>query len=165
MGLTGRQFYTVVLAMGVAVLGAVLLSQYWGGLIPCELCLLQRWPWWIALAIAAIAWLAADRLPAPMVALILAVVFFVSAGLAFYHAGVELHWFAGPTACTSSGANPATLDDLRKQLLAAPVTLCDQVQWSLFGISLAGWNFLGSLVMAVFCARYAARRSPRRRTA
>src|ERR1700735_3395860 len=61
MALTTRQFASVMLAASVAVLGTALLSQYWGGLAPCELCLLQRWPWRIAIVLAAAVWLAGDR--------------------------------------------------------------------------------------------------------
>ena len=153
MALTTRLFASAVLVVSVAVLGTVLASQYWGGLFPCELCLLERWPWWTALAIAAIFWLVDSKVSLIAAALILSVVFLVSAGIAFYHVGVELHWFQGPIACTATpGAGATTIDELRRQLLSAQPVMCDQVQWSLFGISLAGWNFLVSLAMAGFCA-------------
>ena len=42
MALTTRQFAGSVLAASILVLGTALLSQYWGGLTPCELCLLER---------------------------------------------------------------------------------------------------------------------------
>jgi disulfide bond formation protein DsbB len=155
MDLTVRRFAGAVLAASIAVLGAALLSQYWGGLDPCELCLLERWPWWIAIAIAAATWLIGDRLALPIPAILLALVFLTSAGIAFYHVGVEQHWFPGPTACTASGAAANSVDALRAQLLGKQPVMCDQVQWSLFGISLAGWNFLASLGMAGFCARTA----------
>src|SRR5207237_534119 len=45
MSLTTRVFAGFVLVVSAAVLGTALLSQYWGGLTPCELCLIQRWPW------------------------------------------------------------------------------------------------------------------------
>src|SRR5580692_2206791 len=157
MVLTIRQFAGAVLAASVAVLGAALLSQYWGGLAPCELCLLQRWPWWIAIAIAAAAWLIGGRLALPIPAVLLAIVFFVGAGIAFYHVGVEQHWFAGPTACTASGGAANSVDALRAQLLGTKPVMCDQVQWSLLGISLAGWNLLASLAMGGFCAMTARR--------
>jgi len=152
MILTTRLFAGVVLAISVAVLGAALASQYWGGLDPCELCLLERWPWWAAIAISAAVWLAAARLPLTGPALLLALVFLVSAGLGFYHAGVELHWFPGPSACTASGTAATSIDALRAQLVGKQPVMCDQVQWSLFGISLAGWNALVSLALAGFCA-------------
>jgi disulfide bond formation protein DsbB len=151
-GLTTRQLTAAVLAASVAVLGAALLSQYWGGLAPCELCLLERWPWWIAIAIAAAAWLAGDRLAPPVPAALLAIVFVASAGIAFYHVGVEQHWFAGPTACTAGGAAATSIDALRAQLVGKQPVMCDQVQWSLFGVSLAGWNLIASLALAGFCA-------------
>jgi disulfide bond formation protein DsbB len=165
MALTTRSFAAIMLAASIAVLGTALLSQYWGGLAPCELCLLQRWPWRVAIVLAVAAWLAGDRLPLSATALIFALVFFVSAGLGFYHLGVEQHWFAGPTACTATGPTATTVDELRRQLLAAPLVLCDQVQWALFGVSLAGWNLIASLAMAAFCAGAAAWLSPRRSVA
>src|ERR1051325_8930495 len=85
-----RSFAVTVLLASGAVLGTALLSQYWGGLKPCELCLLQRWPWGMAIAIALAAVLAGDR-PAllPWLALALALVFALSGVFAFYHFGVE----------------------------------------------------------------------------
>jgi len=152
MTLTTRLFAGAVLLVSVAVLGAALASQYWGGLDPCELCLLERWPWWAAIAISAAAWLAGARWPLLMPAILLALVFLVSAGLGFYHAGVELHWFPGPSACTATGTAATSIDALRAQLVGRQAVMCDQVQWSLFGISLAGWNGLVSLALAGFCA-------------
>jgi disulfide bond formation protein DsbB len=150
--LTTRQFTAAVFAASVLVLGAALLSQYWGGLSPCELCLIERWPWRVAIALAALCWLLGTRLPLVAPAILLAVVFLASAGIAFYHVGVELHWFTGPTACTTGGASADSLDALRAQLIGKQAVMCDQVQWSLFGISMAGWNFLASLALAGFGA-------------
>jgi disulfide bond formation protein DsbB len=150
--LTTRQFAGAVLAASALALGAALLSQYWGGLSPCELCLLQRWPWWIAIAVAGAAWLTGGRLKLTIPAILLAAVFVCGAGIAFYHVGVEQHWFAGPSACTAGGADATSVDALRAQLLGKQPVMCDQVQWSLLGISLAGWNLLASMAMAGFCA-------------
>lgn len=152
MALTTKLFAGVLFVASVAVLGAALASQYWGGLDPCELCLLERWPWWTAIAISALAWLAGARVPLMMPAIVLALVFFASAALGFYHAGVELHWFPGPSACTASGTAADSIDALRAQLMGRQPVMCDQVQWSLFGISLAGWNALVSLALGGFCA-------------
>ncbi len=164
MALTARQFGAAVLAASVVVLGTALLSQYWGGLVPCELCLLQRWPWRVAIAAAALIWLAGERVPLTAAALVLALVFFVSAGLGFYHVGVEQHWFQGPTACTATeGITATTVEELRRQLEGVKPVMCDQVQWALFGVSLAGWNMIASLIMAALCAASAAWLAPRRR--
>jgi disulfide bond formation protein DsbB len=151
MGLTPRVFAGFVLAASAAVLGTALLSQYWGGLAPCELCLLQRWPWRVAIVVSLVMLLAGSRPALPWVALLLAAVFAIGAAFALYHVGVEQHWFAGPAACTAS-AGATTLEDMKRQILGTQAVLCDQVQWSLYGVSLAGFNLLASLAMAAFCA-------------
>src|SRR3954471_12471434 len=108
MTLSIRAFAGFVLAASAAVLGTALLSQYFGGLAPCELCLLQRWPWAAAITISIVAlFVGGDRRQARSllgVALVLGLVFLVGVGFAFYHVGVEQHWFAGPSACTASAA-------------------------------------------------------------
>src|SRR5271170_6968308 len=101
-----RAFPIFVLAASALILGGVLISQYWGGLAPCELCLKERWPWTAAIVVAFVATMAGSRPALPRVALLLTLVFAVSVVLAFYHVGVELHWFRGPSTCTAS-ANPA----------------------------------------------------------
>jgi disulfide bond formation protein DsbB len=151
MRLTTRTFAAFVLLASAVVLGAALLSQYWGGLAPCELCLLQRWPWSVAIAISLVALLVGGRTALAWVAVLLAIDYAVSVAFAFYHVGVEQHWFAGPSACTMGSSNALTLEQLERQLAATQAIMCDQVQWSLFGVSLAGWNLAASLVMAALC--------------
>ena len=113
-----------------------------------------------------IAWLAGARVALTAAALVLALVFFASAGLGFYHVGVEQHWFQGPAACTATpGITATTVEELRRQLEGVKPVMCDQVQWALFGISLAGWNMIASLIMAAFCAAAAAWLAPKRAAA
>ena len=142
-----RRFTAFVLVTSAVVLGVTLASQYWGGLAPCELCLLERWPWGVAIVISFVATMVGSRPALPWVALFAAAVFAVSSGLALYHVGVEQHWFAGPSACTASGAAADTLEALRAQILHQQPVSCDEPAWSLWGISLAGWNLIASLVM------------------
>jgi disulfide bond formation protein DsbB len=146
-----RVFTVFVLVASAVVLGGALLSQYWGGLAPCELCLLQRWPWGVAIVVSFIATMVGSRPALPWVALLLTAVFTVSAGLAFYHLGVEQGWFAGPTACSGAATAADTVDALKAQILHQQPVRCDAPAWTLFGVSLAGWNLLASLVMVACC--------------
>jgi len=142
-----RGFPTFVLVTSAVVLGVTLVSQYLGGLAPCELCLLERWPWGVAIVISFVATMVGSRPALPWVALLVSAVFAVSSGLALYHVGTEQHWFAGPSACTASGAAADTLEALKAQILHQQPVRCDEIAWSLWGISLAGWNLIASLVM------------------
>jgi disulfide bond formation protein DsbB len=141
----------LLLLASVALVGGALLFQYVGGLAPCELCLYQRWPYYAAIGLSLTA-LAAGRREATLGLLALCVLLFLAgAALAFYHVGVEQHWFAGPSACTGSFSAGGSLDDFTARLLAAQPVRCDEIAWSLLGVSLAGWNFLASLGLVVFC--------------
>jgi disulfide bond formation protein DsbB len=160
-----RAFTAFVLAASAVVLGGALLSQYVGGLAPCELCLLQRWPWGTAIVISFIATTVGSRPALPWVALLLAVVFVVSSGFAFYHVGVEQHWVTGPTACSGAATAADTVEALKAQILHQQPVRCDEPAWLLWGISMAGWNLLASLVMTGCClAAFLQSRRPGERT-
>jgi disulfide bond formation protein DsbB len=164
MAALSRLFPASILVASAIVLSAALLSEYWGGLAPCELCLLERWPWAVAIVVSFVATMVASRAALPWVALLLAAVFAVSAGLAFYHVGVERHWFVGPSACTISGAAADTLEALKAQILHQQPVRCDEPAWSLWGVSLAGWNLIASvIILGCSIATFAQSRAPQQR--
>ena len=141
----------LLLLVSAAVVDITWGFQLIGGLEPCELCLYQRWPYYAVMAAAALALLAGRRGVTMAFLWLSALVFLAGAGLALYHVGVEQHWIAGPTACTGSGGPVAGIEEFRRRLLAQQVVQCDEVQWSLFGVSLAGWNVVASLALALCC--------------
>ncbi|WP_293880069.1 disulfide bond formation protein B [Sphingomonas sp.] len=127
----------VALALPAALLAGAWGSQLIGHLYPCEMCHWQRWPHYAAVVIALLAF-AVTPLRRPLVALA-AVAIIVSGVIGVFHAGVEYHWWDGFTTCSRIGG--ATLADIMR----APVIRCDVAQWTLFGISLAGFNAAISL--------------------
>jgi disulfide bond formation protein DsbB len=83
---------------------------------------------------------------------LLALVFAASAGLAAYHAGVEYHWWPGPTACTGGLTGSLNVNDLVNTLNSVKVVRCDEVQLRIAGLSLAGWNVVASIVLTAYAA-------------
>jgi len=132
-----------------ALLAAAYAFQYLGGLAPCALCLWQRWPHWAAVAVG----LAMIALPARGLALLGAFAMAAGTGVAAYHVGVEQGWWPGPNTCAAPDLAGQTAAELLDSILAAPVVRCEDVAWSLLGISMAGWNALASLVLAVLWLR------------
>ncbi len=126
------------------------------GLLPCKLCLEQRWPHYIALGLglaALAAGLAGQAARLRPVLVLMALIFAASALMGAYHAGVEWGWFAGPTDC--GGAAPAaagSMQDFMKQLQTTRVVSCTEAAWRFVGLSLAGWNAVISLGLAGFAA-------------
>ncbi|MCE2517926.1 MAG: disulfide bond formation protein B [Alphaproteobacteria bacterium] len=119
------------------------------GLHPCTMCYWQRIPHWIAVILGGISLIPALPVVTPRHLLVLmALALLVGAGIAGWHSGVELKILPGPTACSGGMALDGDPSVLLDQLLAAPVVRCDEVPWSLFGLSMASWNGLISLAMA-----------------
>ena len=136
----------IALLLPVALLGGALGSQYIGGLYPCEMCYWQRWPHGFAILAALLALTApADSSRSRNLTLLAALLITISGIIGVYHAGVEARIFEGFTTCTALGGQGMSTADLLKKISQAPLIRCDQVQWSLFGISLAGWNAIFSL--------------------
>lgn len=132
------------------MLGGALISQYVFGLYPCEMCYWQRWPHWAALALGVLAVLSVRRVQGLAIAMTaLAATAIAASGLiGGFHAGVEYGWWEGLTSCATSVPAGATTDDVLDSIMAAPLVRCDTAPWSMFGISLAGYNFLLSLAGA-----------------
>ncbi len=151
--LDARFFFTTLLAVCVVILGSALLSQFVGGLFPCELCLLQRIPYDIVIPISAIgaviAWRRGHGAPTPLLiamAAVCALALAAGAAVAGFHVGVEQGWWQGTESCTGGDVGQ-DLDALRAAILEAPAVRCDEVAFELFGVSMAGWNFLASVGM------------------
>ncbi len=139
----------LILAASVATLGGAFLFQYVDGLAPCVLCIYQRYPYGVTIALSALALFLSDGRARGALLLLCGLAFLAGAGIGVFHVGVEQHWWQGTAACTGGDAGPAgSLEALKAQILAAPVVRCDQIAWSLFGISMAGYNVLISLALA-----------------
>ena len=149
--LTPAGAVALVLAISIIVIGVALWSQFVGGLQPCALCLYQRVPYIAVIVLCSLA-LVIDGViggarPGILtgVLAVCALAFLIGAGIAAFHVGVEQGWWAGTDSCASPDLSNLDLTELRDRLLQAPVVRCDEVVWSLFGISMAGYNVLVSL--------------------
>jgi disulfide bond formation protein DsbB len=148
----------LVLAVAAATIGGAYVFEFGLGYIPCPLCLMQRKPYYIAMAVALVAAVVPNRTLARGGLAVLALLFVVSAGLGVYHAGVEWGLWLGPSDC--GGAPPAaagSVNDFMQSLQKTRVVSCTEAAWRFLGLSLAGWNVLISLALAGFAAVAAVR--------
>jgi disulfide bond formation protein DsbB len=127
------------LLLPAALLAGAYGSQYWGGLYPCEMCWWQRYPHFAAVPIAALAFVISNTGVQRVLVALAALAILTSGVIGGYHAGVEYGWWKGPATCTGP---LATGGDMLKSIMETPLVMCDVPQWTLFGISLAGYNFL-----------------------
>ncbi|AJP73345.1 disulfide bond formation protein B [Sphingomonas hengshuiensis] len=149
----------IALLLPAALVGGALLSQSFG-LVPCEMCMWQRWPHYAAIAVAALSFVAPGRPLRMTLVLFAGALIALSGAIGIFHAGVEYHWWQGITACTAA-ATPGDPMAMLDEALRRPLIRCDTAQWTLLGISLAGFNAIFSLAGAVAIFGLSVRRARR----
>ncbi len=141
----------IVAVVGLVTIGGFFFFQYVLGYPPCPLCLEQRLAYYAAVPLAALLWLGAGHGAARKVLLlgflVIAGVMLWNTGLAAYHAGIEWKFWPGPRDC--SGPINDFGSNLLQSLQRISLVRCDQAAWRFLGLSLAGWDVLVSLGLAL----------------
>ena len=131
-------------ALAVAYAAEVVLS-----LETCVLCLYQRVPYVLAGVLGLVALLVPRGRLRTAAAAAAGSAFLTGAGIAFYHVGVEQHWWASAASCGGDLGQGLNVQNLQQQLMEKPPKACDEVDWMLFGVSMATYNVAASLILGV----------------
>jgi disulfide bond formation protein DsbB len=152
----------ILAVLSALAVGGALAIEHIGGLPPCPLCLDQRIAYYTAIPLGILAFALASRQPslAKAILVIMAIGFLINAGLGVYHSGIEWGWWPGPESCSGDipplASNPT---DLLNSLSQTQVVRCDEAALRIFGISLAGYSALTSLLYAALALLPMLRRS------
>ncbi len=143
--LTPQRAASLIFLVAFATIAGAWLFEYYG-YAPCELCLKQRWAYYAGVPLALVVALIAPRNPGLAKAglTLLALLWLASMVFGIYHSGVEWKWWPGPATCTTQAGFSGGLPDLSK-----PAVMCDQPAIRILGLSLAGWNAIVSLGLAL----------------
>jgi disulfide bond formation protein DsbB len=139
--------------LSLATLGGAWFFQYVLKLAPCPLCLEQRIPYHIIVPLSLLLMIAALAHAPRMLLMVgfaaIAIAACCNIVLGAYHAGVEWHWWAGPADCSGPLTDLRSGGSLLDQLHRVNVVRCDEAAWRFLGLSLAGYNVLISLALAI----------------
>ena len=120
--------------------------EYFHSAFPCDLCITQRWFHALIISYSLIAILTLEKkfIADELVLIGLSLTWIASSIAGLYHFGIEMNFWTGPDECSSS--IDFSKDTLKYLLNKSPIK-CDEVMFSIFGLSLAGWNALISFFM------------------
>lgn len=116
-------------------LSIAFIAEYGYGILPCSLCLYERFVFAALIAIAILGKWKPVFIKMHLIALGAGVL------LTFYHIGVEHHWWAAPVSCQSSLDAAETIEQLRALILEKRPAPCDKPGWIIFGVSAVTWTF------------------------
>ena len=144
---------TLVL-LSAAALATVYIFQYGFGYQPCQLCYYQRYPYFAVIGLGLIVMIMQSQGKNPgavsFLFSLMVLALFLDAGIAIFHVGVEQHWWEGLTTCSSPIISGISIEETLKALNPTPIVRCDVPAWTLFGISMAGYNIPLALGLAGF---------------
>jgi len=154
--LSSEKTLAIITLVCVGVLGMAYVMEHYFGVLPCQMCLYERNVFMIA---GGLAFLSLFLLPARFqyyAVIVLGLIFLAGTLIAGYHVAIQHHWVSLPAFCSANDFDSFdSVEALREQMLKTPLVRCDQVTWSLFGLSLAAYNALLSLILAIGCWTWA----------
>jgi disulfide bond formation protein DsbB len=150
--LSPRTASLLIAAGSILLLAGAWIFEFYGYL-PCELCLLQRWAYYIGAPFAVLmflwnpSWIRASMW-------LMALLWLGSALFGAWHSGIEWGWWQGPATC-SGGGDISLGDGLGLPDLTKTAVKCNEAALRILGLSLAGWNALFSLLFALIAVNAA----------
>ncbi|WP_439634822.1 disulfide bond formation protein B [Glycocaulis sp.] len=169
IALEPRNWPLIAAGVSLALLAGAFAFEYIGGLLPCPMCVTQRWAHAAIAGAGITVFLALRALPLPDLSArlgvgLVGVLSLVSAWHAIHHVLVEYGILDLPPSCAGVSSGPVSLAQMEALFDSArTIPQCNEVVWSLFGVSMAGWNAIASLGLAAisFLVLINAMRRPR----
>ena len=141
----------LILAISIFAMLAAYFIQYVLDHQPCNLCLIERIPYFFSIIIILIC-LFTQRFE-KIILKFLSLIFFVATLLSFYHFGIEQGFIKESLVCDlNSSSNELSKEALLDQLKEMPIS-CKNVTFKIFGLSLATFNIFISLILGVITTK------------
>jgi disulfide bond formation protein DsbB len=145
----GLALLSLVIALGA--LGVALGSEHYGGLVPCALCLIERWPYRIAAALAVLALV----LPRRLILWLIVLCMLATIAVAFTHVGVEQGWWPSPLPeCAAPSFGGGSIAERLARMPATVAKPCDSPTFLIpaLPLSMAGMNLALGVAFGGFLA-------------
>ena len=147
--LNKKNFYLFILFYSLFAIFFALYVEYILQYKPCKLCLYQRVPYIIAIFISIVGY---NYFKNDKILILIFIIFLISALISGYHFGIENNVFEEFSGCTAKSLEITNKSELLKSL-NDNISNCKDVNYKLFGISLAGINLLLSLLIVAYSLR------------
>lgn len=147
--------FALITIVSFSALSAAFIAEGLLGLEPCRLCIIQRYPFALGLMIGLIGLALRNNTKAVITLLIItAISFLANSGIAFYHTGVEQHWWISAVeGCSVVFEDSNDTKSILENIMSAPMGDCSKIPWQdpIFGLSMANWNIPFCFGLFIYC--------------
>ncbi len=150
--LSKKNLFAVIFLISFIALVSAYFIEYILGHQPCNLCLYERIPYFLAILIVFINY-KYNKLEKYII-LSLAIIFLIATILSLYHLGIEQGFIQESLLCDlEKGANILDRDEILKQLQQKNIS-CKDVTFKIFGLSLTSYNIIISILLTITLIRF-----------
>ena len=145
--LSKKNLFTGIFLISFIALVSAYFIEYILGHQPCNLCVYERIPYFLAILIVLINY-KYNKLEKYLM-LLLAIIFLIATILSLYHLGIEQDFIQESLLCNlEKEANILDKDEILKQLQQKNIS-CKDVTFQIFGLSLTSYNIIISLILTL----------------
>ena len=141
------KYFIYIFLINIFIILSALFIEYILNVKPCVLCIYERYPYYLILLLSALFFLKNNWKNQLMVLIILTSI--VSFFLAGYHVGIENGLINELSSCKTEVSKNMSKDILLKELQSKLAPSCKDVDFKLFGLSLASINMIMSLILSI----------------
>lgn len=136
----------------IAIISA-LIAEYFFDLIPCKMCLKQRYPYYAIIIIILFSYFFRQI---KNILLFILSEFAILYGLFYsiWHVGIEQKVLSGPASCSGTLSNTNSIQNLKEQISNQPIVNCTDISWTMLGLSAATINSILLLLILIFNSIY-----------
>ena len=146
-----KKYYLFSFLFSLFAIIFALYYQYIENYLPCELCIYQRIPYFIIIIISSYAFFINGN---KNYMYFIGLLFFMSLIISITHFGVEQEFWQINSSCSNNTKDFENIDQLKAFLEEVPITKCNEITWSMFGISMAGYNVIYSIINILISIYY-----------
>ena len=146
-----EKYIAINISISVVILFIVYVLQYFFGMAPCDMCINERYPYFIVIILGTVSYgiKSNTKVVEIITNLIFAIIYFIGLIYSVYHVGIERKYWIGSSNC-SSKINTLDIETLSSQLMEMPIIRCDEPTFLFNFISIAELNTIAMGVLLIF---------------
>ena len=133
----------------VVAISSALIAEYFFHILPCQMCLNQRYPYYFIISIFIVFYFI-TKIPKIWLYVLSELAVLYGLFYSVWHVGIEQNLLTGPSSCFEKLEEGISVSDLKEQIFNQPIISCNEVSWSMLSLSAATLNSLLLFLLLLF---------------
>ena len=133
----------------VVAISSALIAEYFFHILPCQMCLNQRYPYYFIISIFIVFYFV-NKTSSIWLYIFTELAVLYGLFYSVWHVGIEQNLLTGPSSCSGKLEEGSSVNDLKEQILNQAIISCNEISWSMLGLSAATLNSFLLILLLLF---------------